>query len=98
MLTSRPAEVFGIKDRGRLAIGLPADILIFDPETVGAGPLRRVYDLPADEDRLVSDASGITAVVVNGTVIRNNGVDVLSANARLPGRLLRNGAASQEAA
>lgn len=98
MLTSRPAEVFGIKDRGRLALGLPADILIFDPETVGAGPLRRVYDLPADEDRLVSDASGITAVVVNGTVIRNNGVDVLSANARLPGRLLRNGAASQEAA
>ena len=93
MLTSRPADVFGIKDRGRLALGLPADILIFDPETVGASPLRRVHDLPAGEDRLVSDASGISAVVVNGTLIRSNGVDVLSANERLPGRLLRHGSA-----
>ncbi|MEC9344430.1 MAG: amidohydrolase family protein [Pseudomonadota bacterium] len=93
MLTSRPADVFGIKDRGRLALDLPADILIFDPETVGASPLRRVHDLPAGEDRLVSDASGISAVVVNGTLIRSNGVDVLSANERLPGRLLRHGSA-----
>ncbi len=94
MLTSRPAEVFGIKDRGRLAVGMPADVLIFDAETVGASSLRRVYDLPAGEDRLISDASGISAVVVNGTLIRRNGVDVLGAEGRLPGRLLRHGAAA----
>lgn len=94
MLTSRPAEVFGIKDRGRLAVGMPADVLIFDAETVGASSLRRVYDLPAGEDRLISDASGISAVVVNGTLIRRNGVDVLGTEGRLPGRLLRHGAAA----
>ena len=94
MLTSRPAEVFGIKDRGRLAVGMPADVLIFDAETVGASSLRRVYDLPAGEDRLISDASGISAVVVSGTLIRRNGVDVLGAEGRLPGRLLRHGAAA----
>ena len=94
MLTSRPAEVFGIKDRGRLAVGMPADVLIFDAETVGASSLRRVYDLPAGEDRLISDASGISAVVVNGTLVRRNGVDVLGAEGRLPGRLLRHGAAA----
>ncbi|MES1989493.1 MAG: amidohydrolase family protein [Pseudomonadota bacterium] len=94
MLTSRPAEVFGIKDRGRLAVGMPADVLIFDAETVGAGSLRRVYDLPAGEDRLISDASGISAVIVNGTLIRRNGVDLLGTEGRLPGRLLRHGAAA----
>ncbi len=93
MLTSRPAEVFGIKDRGRLAVGLPADIVVFDRETVGAGPLRRVNDLPGGEDRLISDAHGISAVVVNGALIRRNGVDVFGQGAKLPGRLLRNGIA-----
>ncbi len=94
MLTSRPAEVFGIKDRGRLAVGMPADVLIFDAETVGASSLRRVYDLPAGEDRLISDASGISAVLVNGTLVRRNGVDVLGDESRLPGHLLRHGAAA----
>jgi N-acyl-D-aspartate/D-glutamate deacylase len=92
MLTSRPAEVFGIKDRGLLAVGRPADVIVFDPATVGAGPLRRTHDLPAGEDRLVADASGLAAVIVNGTVIRRNGQDVVG-EGRLPGRLLRNGAA-----
>jgi len=94
MLTSRPAEVFAIKDRGRLAKGQPADIVIFDPDTISPGPLRRVHDLPAGEDRLVSDAVGVAAVIVNGAVIRRNGVDVTGAQARLPGRLLRSGAAA----
>ena len=94
MLTSRPADIFGLKDRGRLAQGVPADIVIFDPETVGASPLRRVHDLPAGEDRLVSDASGISAVLVNGTLIRRDGVACLEGGKRLPGRLLRHGTAS----
>lgn len=94
MLTSRPAEVFGIKDRGKLEEGAPADVVIFDPDTVGASALRRVHDLPAGEDRLIADASGITAVIVNGTLIRENDTDVLGAKDRLPGRLLRHGVAA----
>jgi N-acyl-D-amino-acid deacylase len=94
MLTSRPAEVFGIADRGRLAAGWPADIVVFDPATVGAGALRRVWDFPGGANRLVSDASGIDAVIVNGTVLRQNGHDRVAPDGRLPGKLLRNGRAA----
>jgi N-acyl-D-amino-acid deacylase len=94
MLTSRPAEVFGIGDRGRLKEGWPADILVFDPATVGAGPLRRVWDFPSGANRLVSEASGIDAVIVNGTILRRNGSDAVAADGKLPGKLLRNGRAA----
>lgn len=93
-LTQRPAEMFGITDRGLLAQGRPADVVVFDPETVGPGPLKRVYDLPAGADRLVSEASGIDAVIVNGKLIRRDGKDAVSANDKLPGRLLRHGRAA----
>lgn len=94
MLTSRPAEVFGIGDRGRLQEGWPADILVFDPATVAAGPLRRVWDFPGGANRLVSEASGIDAVIVNGTILRRNGSDAVAADGKLPGKLLRNGRAA----
>ena len=93
-LTQRPAEMFGITDRGLLAEGRPADVVVFDPETVGPGPLKRVYDLPAGADRLVSEASGIDAVIVNGKLIRRDGKDAVAANDKLPGRLLRQGRAA----
>jgi len=93
-LTQRPAETFGITDRGLLAEGRPADIVVFDPATVGPGPLKRVHDLPAGADRLVSDAHGIDAVIVNGTVIRRAGKDTVAADDKLPGRLLRHGRAA----
>lgn len=93
-LTQRPAEMFGITDRGVLADGKPADVVVFDPNTVGPGPLRRVYDLPAGADRLVSDASGIDAVIVNGQLIRRDGRDAIAANDKMPGRLLRHGRAA----
>lgn len=94
MLTARPAEVFGITDRGRLAPGLAADVVIFDPRTVAAGKLRRVRDLPAGADWLVSDATGIEAVIVNGALIRREGKDVVDPEGPLPGRVLRNGRVS----
>jgi N-acyl-D-aspartate/D-glutamate deacylase len=94
MLTSRPAEVFGIEGRGRLAVGAPADIVVFDPETVGAGPLRRVTDMPAGEPRLVSEAFGLDAVIVNGTVLRRHGRDAIDGTGELPGKLLRKGKAA----
>jgi N-acyl-D-amino-acid deacylase len=94
MLTSRPAEVAGITDRGLLAVGRPADVAVFDPETVGAGGLERVYDFPGGADRLISKERGMRAVVVNGTVLRENGADAISPEGELPGGVLRNGRAA----
>ncbi len=93
MLTSRPADVFGIKGRGRLVVGTAADLVVFDPQTVAAGPLVRVNDLPSGAPRLVSHPTGIDAVVVNGTLVRHHGADALKPDETLPGRLLRNGKA-----
>jgi N-acyl-D-aspartate/D-glutamate deacylase len=93
MLTARPAEVFGLADRGRLLEGRPADVVVFDPDTVGAGALRRIHDQPAGADRLVADAIGIDAVIVNGVIVRRDGRDSVDPQGPLPGRLLRGGAA-----
>ena len=90
-LSSEPADVFGIRDRGRLAVGLAADLAIFDPETVACAPVRRVFDLPAGADRLVADAIGVRAVVVEGTIVREDGRDAIDPGAALPGRVLRGG-------
>ena len=91
LLTSRSAEVFGLHGRGRLQPGWAADVTVFDPDTVGCSELERVYDLPAGADRLVSRATGIDAVIVNGTVIREQGRDVVDPDGALPGRVLRGG-------
>jgi N-acyl-D-aspartate/D-glutamate deacylase len=88
-LTSEPAEVFGLVDRGTLAVGRPADVTVFDPKTVGCSPLRRVRDFPAGADRLVADASGIRAVIVNGVLLREDGADTLEPDGPLPGQVLR---------
>ncbi len=93
-LTGQPAAVFGLGDRGRLAPGLAADVVAFDPATVGCSPLRRVWDFPGGADRLVSDARGIRAVVVNGIVIREDGRDAVDPEGPLPGRVLRGGRSS----
>ena len=90
-LTGQPADVFGLSDRGRLAPGLAADVVVFDPATVGCSPLRRIWDFPAGADRLVSDARGIRTVVVNGVVIREDGRDAVDPAGPLPGRVLRGG-------
>jgi len=94
LLTSRSADVFGIRDRGRLEVGLGGDLAIFDPETVGCSKLRRVHDLPGGGDRLVSDAVGMRAVVVNGVVIREEDADAIDPEGALPGRVLRRGRAN----
>jgi N-acyl-D-aspartate/D-glutamate deacylase len=89
MLTSRAADVVGLAGRGRLGIGAAADVVVFDPATVSPSPLRRVHDLPAGASRLVSDATGIEVVIVNGRVVRRAGRDVLDPAAALPGMVLR---------
>jgi N-acyl-D-aspartate/D-glutamate deacylase len=94
MMTARPAEVYGLRDRGRIAAGAPADLVLFNPDTVGAGPLRRVNDLPGGADRLISEPSGIEMVMVNGVTIRAQGKDAIDPQGPMPGRVLRGGAAS----
>ena len=73
-LTSRQADIFGLDDRGRLTPGSYADVVVFDPATVGPGPVRRVADFPTGSERLTADApTGIRHVLVNGTPIRVDG-------------------------
>jgi N-acyl-D-aspartate/D-glutamate deacylase len=89
-LTGEPAAVFGLHDRGTLEVGKAADVVVFDFDKVAPGPLRRIRDFPADGERLVADRpEGVNHVVVNGTVIRENGSPVDGALAERPGRLLR---------
>ncbi len=70
-VTSLPARLYGIPDRGEIAPGKFADLLLFDPATVGRGAIRRVDDLPGGESRLVRDASGVHGVWVNGTAVHD---------------------------
>ena len=65
-LTSHPAGVLGLSGRGAIREGYAADLLLFDPRTVGRGPKRRVHDLPAGGARLTTDALGVQGVWVNG--------------------------------
>ena len=81
-LTSHPASVFGIRERGALQPGFHADLLLFDPATVGRGPKRRVHDLPGGHPRLTTDAMGVQGVWVNGARMTDD-------RAPLAGRLLR---------
>jgi len=86
-MTDVPARLFGLRDRGRIAEGYAADLVLFDPETVDAGPIELVHDLPADGGRLVSPSIGVHRVIVSGVDIV---VDGEATDAR-PGTVLRSG-------
>jgi N-acyl-D-aspartate/D-glutamate deacylase len=86
-LTSEPARLFGIRDRGRIEKGCWADMLLFDPATVGRGASARVYDLPAGASRLTTPSRGVHSVWVNGALVADsNGV---RENAPRAGQVLR---------
>ena len=57
-LTDVPARLFGLRDRGRLAEGWIADVVVLDPETIDAGEVEMVHDLPGGAGRLYADAVG----------------------------------------
>jgi N-acyl-D-amino-acid deacylase len=89
-LTAEPAGVYGLADRGVLEAGRAADVVVFDPDTVAPGPLRRVRDFPADGERLTADAPvGMTHTLVNGIPIRVDGEMDGDALDRRPGVVLR---------
>jgi N-acyl-D-aspartate/D-glutamate deacylase len=87
LLTEVPARYFGLRDRGTVAIGNHADLVVFDAATVDAGRIFSVADLPGDAERLTSQAVGIDHVLVNGQLLVDHG-DTTDA---LPGTLLRAG-------
>jgi N-acyl-D-aspartate/D-glutamate deacylase len=89
-LTGEPAGVYGFEGRGVLAVGNHADVVVFDPDTVAPGPVRRIRDFPADGERLVADQpSGMRHVLVNGTPIRVDGETAPEGVAAKPGTILR---------
>jgi N-acyl-D-amino-acid deacylase len=68
-LTSDPAEVFGVRNRGRLAPGLAADVAIFDAARIGSTNRgERRFDLPGGAKRMVMPSRGVEYTVVNGVV------------------------------
>jgi N-acyl-D-amino-acid deacylase len=87
-LTGHPAEVYGLRDRGRIGVGYAADLVAFDPSTVGTTALERVWDFPNHGDRLVAHSTGVEYVWVNGSLIRSAGSDV---GGVAPGRRLNLG-------
>ena len=60
LVTDVPARFYGLTERGRIAPGWHADLVLFDPATIGHGPERTRYDLPSGAPRLVADAQGIS--------------------------------------
>jgi len=86
-LCGQPADLFGIRDRGRLAPGQWADLLMFDPATVGRGKAERVFDLPAGASRLVTPGMGVQGVWINGQRVADSGG--VATDAPKAGRVLR---------
>ncbi len=86
-MTDDPARLFGLTGRGRLEPGCCADIVLFDPETVGAGPAALVDDLPTGAVRLTAGSTGVARVLVNGVTTVVDG----AATGALPGVALRSG-------
>jgi N-acyl-D-aspartate/D-glutamate deacylase len=87
-LSAIPATLYGLRDRGVVRPGAIADLVIWDPARLAAGATRWVEDFPAGGGRFVVDAEGYLALVVNGEVVRRDGVDT----GERPGRVLRPGA------
>ncbi|MCQ8193332.1 N-acyl-D-amino-acid deacylase family protein [Streptomyces rugosispiralis] len=87
MLTDDPARLLGLRERGRIAEGYHADLVLFDPDRIDAGQARLVHDLPGESPRLDSRATGIVSVRVGGTeTIRDDEI-----TGAVPGRVLRSG-------
>ena len=87
MITDAPAQLFGLRDRGRVAEGYLADLVVFDPETIGSDDATLVRDLPGDSIRLTAGSQGVVRVLVNGVETVVDG----KATGATPGTVLRAG-------
>ena len=85
LITYDTASAWGLHDRGLIREGLNADLVVFDPKTIGQNMPELLHDLPAGAARLKQTAKGIHATIVNGSVLlRDN-----EPTGNLPGRLVR---------
>jgi N-acyl-D-aspartate/D-glutamate deacylase len=87
MITDHPARLFGLRERGRLEVGYHADVVVFDPATVGSEDATLVADLPGGSARLTAGSIGVTRVLVNGVETVADG----KATGATPGTVLRSG-------
>jgi N-acyl-D-amino-acid deacylase len=85
-LTFVPASLFGLFDRGLLRPGMAADLMVFDPETIGPLEPGEAQDLPGGAKRRKQLAQGIESTVVNGQVLLEKGEHT----GVYPGRVARN--------
>jgi N-acyl-D-aspartate/D-glutamate deacylase len=90
-LTDVPARLYGLRDRGRLVPGAFADVVVFDPATIGHQAVRTRDDLPGGASRLYAEATGVRHVLVNGTEIARDG----AFTGAVPGTVLRSGRDTQ---
>jgi N-acyl-D-aspartate/D-glutamate deacylase len=88
-LSAMPAQAAGLKGRGSLAEGMPADIIVYDYEALDSLPQERVWDYPAGEWRLIQKAKGYDYIIVNGIITFIDG----ECTQATPGKLLRHGTA-----
>ncbi len=85
ILTSEPAALYGLHDRGVVAPGYKADLNVLDPDRVSPRPVEIVDDLPTGAIRIVQRTDGFVATLVDGVVVQRDGEDT---GAR-PGRVVR---------
>ena len=86
-MSDAPARLLGLRDRGRIAEGWIADLVLFDPSTVGAASATLVRDLPGGAPRMTAASTGVERVFVNGVVTVVDG----AATGAVPGTVLRSG-------
>jgi N-acyl-D-aspartate/D-glutamate deacylase len=87
LLSDEPARFYGLRDRGRITPGAHADLVVFDPDTIGYGQERTRTDLPGGAWRLYAESTGVEQVYVNGTAVVSDG----RITGATPGTLLRSG-------
>ncbi len=86
-LSDAPARLFGLKGRGRVAAGMHADLVVFDPKTIGSAEIHERSDLPGGTSRLYAESTGVVRVFVAGEAIVRDG----KATDALPGQVIRSG-------
>jgi N-acyl-D-aspartate/D-glutamate deacylase len=72
-LAQVPARLCGLHDRGHITRGAHADLVVFDPATVGPGRVHTRTDLPGGARRLYAEPTGVHQVLVNGTTVLDEG-------------------------